>query len=204
MNQPNGEPDKRELIIDAAARVFDRYGYDKASVSDIAAELGMGKGTIYYYIDSKEDLYLEVMKREVAETWHSLMNDFRGISNPSDKLRYYFLSPVKILARQAPLFLRYIQENHNIFHKKLERFRQEQQAMSHQRIHTILRDGVDQGIFRDDYDLDELVDILHRWFLFGKEKTEPDLSEEGMKILMRDYEVMVDLVIGGLMKKEDA
>ena len=51
-----------ELIIDGAARIFDEKGYSATSTQDIAAEVGLLKGSIYYYIDSKEDLLFRIIQ----------------------------------------------------------------------------------------------------------------------------------------------
>ena len=45
-----------------AARVFHEKGYDGASIQDLADALGMLKGSLYYYIDSKEDLLFDVLR----------------------------------------------------------------------------------------------------------------------------------------------
>jgi AcrR family transcriptional regulator len=54
----NGEKfRKRESeVVDAAIKVFFRRGYSAASIQDVADEVGVLKGSLYYYIDSKEDL----------------------------------------------------------------------------------------------------------------------------------------------------
>jgi TetR/AcrR family transcriptional regulator, cholesterol catabolism regulator len=43
-------------VLDAAVRVFHKKGYASASIQDIADEVGVLKGSLYHYIDSKEDL----------------------------------------------------------------------------------------------------------------------------------------------------
>jgi AcrR family transcriptional regulator len=45
----------------AAVEVFEEKGYPSASLQDIASRVGMLKGSLYYYIDSKEDLLFDVM-----------------------------------------------------------------------------------------------------------------------------------------------
>jgi AcrR family transcriptional regulator len=52
-----------EEVIDAAAEVFREKGYRAATLRDIAARLGMLKGSLYYYIETKEDLLFEILKR---------------------------------------------------------------------------------------------------------------------------------------------
>ncbi len=50
-------------VIDAASEVFREKGYLAATLQDIAGRLGMLKGSLYYYIDSKEDLLYEILRR---------------------------------------------------------------------------------------------------------------------------------------------
>ena len=52
-----------EEVVNAAAKVFAEKGYRAATLRDIAAELGMLKGSLYYYIETKEDLLYELLKR---------------------------------------------------------------------------------------------------------------------------------------------
>ena len=54
--------DKNKRIIDAAVRVFAQKGYASATIADIAASAEIGKGTIYEYFDSKEDLFFAVFE----------------------------------------------------------------------------------------------------------------------------------------------
>ncbi|MBS1678842.1 MAG: TetR family transcriptional regulator [Actinobacteria bacterium] len=59
---PNGKREtpkrrqRREEIYDVAIAIFNKKGYASASMQDIADEIGVLKGSLYYYIDSKEDL----------------------------------------------------------------------------------------------------------------------------------------------------
>jgi AcrR family transcriptional regulator len=48
---------RRQQILQAALSVFTRKGYHAANVSDIAAEAGVSQGTIYWYFESKDELF---------------------------------------------------------------------------------------------------------------------------------------------------
>ena len=48
---------KRGRIIDAAIEVFCASGYEAASMAEVAAKAGVGKGTLYLYFESKESLF---------------------------------------------------------------------------------------------------------------------------------------------------
>lgn len=54
-------------ILDAAIRVFADKGYHAASVSDVAKEAGLGKGTLYLYFESKEGLAIAIVERQFAD-----------------------------------------------------------------------------------------------------------------------------------------
>jgi AcrR family transcriptional regulator len=67
------DSDKRQQqILDAAAAVIIRLGYNKTTMSDIAGEAGVSRRTIYLYFKGKEELFEELLYREYmqyAQTW---------------------------------------------------------------------------------------------------------------------------------------
>lgn len=56
-------PATKEQIADAFERHVEHYGYGKASVEDVAAELGISKRTVYQHFSSKRDIYAYVVDR---------------------------------------------------------------------------------------------------------------------------------------------
>ena len=59
-------------ILDAAARVFAKNGYARATTREIAAEAGVSEGTIYNYFDSKRDLLIAMSSRMALESLEQL------------------------------------------------------------------------------------------------------------------------------------
>lgn len=53
----------RDSLLDAMDRLLARYGYQKTTVDDLAAEAGIGKGTVYLYFSSKEQVALSCIDR---------------------------------------------------------------------------------------------------------------------------------------------
>ncbi|MCE2531496.1 MAG: TetR family transcriptional regulator [Acidimicrobiia bacterium] len=59
---PRPSKRRRQEVIDVAARIFNEKGYEATSIQEIAEEVGILKGSLYYYIDTKEDLLFSVIK----------------------------------------------------------------------------------------------------------------------------------------------
>jgi AcrR family transcriptional regulator len=55
--------ERRDQLMAFAASRFADHGYHPTSVSEIVAGLGVGKGVFYWYFDSKEQLFLEILKQ---------------------------------------------------------------------------------------------------------------------------------------------
>ncbi len=53
--------ERRQQILDESARLFAARGYHPTSVAEIVDSLGVGKGVFYWYFESKEDLFLEIL-----------------------------------------------------------------------------------------------------------------------------------------------
>ena len=59
-----------QIILDAALKVFARFGYKKSTLEDIASELGMTNTAMYAYASSKRDLYERTVSF-VMKRWQS-------------------------------------------------------------------------------------------------------------------------------------
>ena len=57
---PRGK-ERRQQLVDHAARLFAERGYHPTSVSDVVESLGVGKGVFYWYFASKEDLFVDIL-----------------------------------------------------------------------------------------------------------------------------------------------
>src|SRR4029453_5348952 len=68
--------EKRLEIIRTAAGLFEELGYERTSMSAIAARVGGSKATLYGYFASKEDLLRAVLDNDVNEEADRLLNEF--------------------------------------------------------------------------------------------------------------------------------
>ena len=63
-------PDQQAALLDAALAEFAENGYEAASLNRVIAKVGVSKGALYYYFDGKEDLYAEVIRRQMTRLLH--------------------------------------------------------------------------------------------------------------------------------------
>ncbi len=56
----------REKILDSASRLFNRQGFNAASIDDVMADAGLTRGSFYTYFSSKTDLYAQSVARVVC------------------------------------------------------------------------------------------------------------------------------------------
>lgn len=66
------DPAKREQILEGAHRVFMGMGFDASSMSDIAREAGVSKGTLYVYFKNKEDLFAAMVQSQKSRVFERL------------------------------------------------------------------------------------------------------------------------------------
>lgn len=90
--------EKRSAILDAALRVFAKRGFAAARMSDIAIAAGVGKGTVYLYFESKEELLLGVLEFHVDQLLS--MIDELGLSGVdlSEGIHAFFNSALTLAA----------------------------------------------------------------------------------------------------------
>jgi TetR/AcrR family transcriptional regulator, cholesterol catabolism regulator len=63
-----GNPARRAEVVAVAAKLFSERGFRGTSMDDIAGELGILKGSLYYWIDSKEALLADVLLGALSKT----------------------------------------------------------------------------------------------------------------------------------------
>lgn len=81
MNKKEKEMDKRSRIMAATEEVFSRRGYAQATIDEIIALADTGKGTVYKYFGSKDDLFYTLVSQKHCE----LMEQMQRVSDTAGK-----------------------------------------------------------------------------------------------------------------------
>ncbi len=139
----------RDLILQAAKGLFFERGFHETSMSLIAEESGLGKGTLYWHFNSKEELFNEMLKHEVENVIKRIRANInqqlpyqqilKGIIEESvEKMRenkkdlQFFLDHQEFINQET---------RHNFFQLYLS---------LHKEIQEFLEIGIKKGILRDE------------------------------------------------------
>ena len=157
--------DKKKRIIEAAARVFAQKGYAGAAVADIAVNAEIGKGTIYAYFDSKEDLFFAVFewfmlqtgaaaKVSISHLGGSAAQRLEALSDSImgmwDEIKDAFILTIEFWAASSSSQMR--ARFKDAFRRLYEEFR----AI----VVSLIRDGIERGEFRSDVNAESVAAAL--------------------------------------------
>jgi AcrR family transcriptional regulator len=105
----------RLKIIVSGGKIFSRYGFKKTTMDEIAKELKMGKSSIYYYFNSKEEIFEAVVLREANILRNELTTAIKSVESPIDKMRNYVFVRMKSFEKLSNYY-------NAIFDKNLDHF----------------------------------------------------------------------------------
>jgi AcrR family transcriptional regulator len=90
--------DIKDLIVSAATIYFSKYGFHKTTMDEIARHIHKAKGVIYYYFKSKEELFNEVLKKELNNVKTQLGKIVDSNTDALTILKKYILTRLKLLS----------------------------------------------------------------------------------------------------------
>lgn len=191
------EIEKRECILLAAAKVFARLGFKKASVDAIARDAGVAKGTIYLACESKEDLFYQALHRELR-SWVGETAKLIDPRRPADEL----LATVTVAGIRRlsshPLVLELFQGKHAVILPMWAARLEELRTLGRQNLIEILQLGIRQGRFRDTLDVEEVATLLQDLNLATYAFHHSGDDEARLPRLSRRAHAGLDLVLNGL------
>ena len=88
---------RQTRILDGALDVFKSKGLDGATMDEIASVAGFGKGTLYYYFESKEEVFSAILQ----QGWHDIWESLEPIIALDDSPRKIFVNVLIKIAENA-------------------------------------------------------------------------------------------------------
>ena len=153
------EREKKDCILEAATKLFSRFGFKKASVEEIAKDAGVAKGTVYLAADTKEDLFYQALHREVR-AWTAELSRVIDPRVPADQLLVQTIHEGLRYLQERPLVKELLFGSYHLMLPEWADRLDQLRELGRSNCLEILRLGVRQGLFREDLDMDEVAKIL--------------------------------------------
>jgi len=88
---------KKQQILEAAIEVFARKGFKETKISSIAENAGIGKGTVYEYFTSKDELFQNAFYLFMDEINNAIAEKIYNILDPMEKIKAFFNACIELL-----------------------------------------------------------------------------------------------------------
>ena len=136
----------RDAIIQIARNIFGKYGFQKTSMNQIANANRKGKSSLYYYFNSKEDVFIAVLQQEAMMLKGQILASIAEYDDPKDKIRAYV--HIRMNGFKNLLNLYDAIRNEYLSHLPfIENARKNYDAEEQNMIKSILDDGIARGFF---------------------------------------------------------
>jgi AcrR family transcriptional regulator len=155
---------RQEQILDAAAKLFAKYGYADTDTQLLANELGVGKGTLYRYFPSKQDLFLAAADRVMRRMRQTIDQSIADIADPLDKIEVAIRTYLAFFAEHPEFVELLIQERAQFKDRKTPTYFVHREA-NIERWRALYRSLIAEGRIRD-MPVERITDVMSQ-LLYG-------------------------------------
>jgi len=209
-------PDKRKLIIDAGMELIRENGYASTRIIDIANRAGIGKGTVYAYFSSKEEILVAILKEHIPSYGDSITGNINRELSLKEKLTFMADASSQIIEKYGIFAIILVEQLINKSDIGSEAII-EQAAAYRKRISSVIRsiiaEAVADGELNEDINIDEATTfvtvVLSSYVLACLHTKIPNSCMDMPGIMdLRNLDTgrMIDMVLGGIgaKRKESA
>lgn len=185
-------------ILNSAAKFFYAKGYHATSIEDVARDVGMLKGSLYYYIKSKEDLLYELLLDVMVQGKAGADRALAGSDDPVEQLTRGIEEHIDHIIRQQVRVGLFLHEFDSLSGRRKQRV---QEALKdYQRLFTaVVKRGQASGVFISG-EPDLLVNAIlgmcnwiYRWY-------HPENSPK-LEVVQKTF---VGLIMDGILKEKNS
>jgi TetR/AcrR family acrAB operon transcriptional repressor len=156
----------RQMVLDAALKVFSRKGFSQTTLEAVAREAGLTRGAIYWHFKNKNDMFGAVLDVLYERSRERIMRILRSEQSPHTKIHQLLGEFLRILSNEDEF--RIIEEVHILKFEKKKEFKvlyeQHQEKMKEMRV--LLQDLISEGIAAGEFD-SRLDPAITTWALIS-------------------------------------
>jgi AcrR family transcriptional regulator len=152
------EVEVRGILINAAAKFFSKFGFSKTTMSEIAKHTHKAKGLLYYYFNSKEDLFNEVLRQELGKVKTELRKIAVSEMGPLVMLKNYVLLHLELL-NKVEIYHETLKADFFEKYHFVKNVRDDFELFEREQLEIILGKGKEEG-YLNITDITSSVDII--------------------------------------------
>jgi TetR/AcrR family transcriptional regulator, cholesterol catabolism regulator len=181
---------RRDAIVDTSAHVFAQRGYHATGLTELCEANGLGKGALYHYIRSKEDLLAAIHDRVMDEVMAGADRVATAGGTPSAQLGMLGDELLDVIHRYPDHVWVFLHEFPALTGERAEKFRVRRRDYE-RRVETVLRAGIESGEFRDvDARLTALAwlgmhNYTYLWLKPGGRRSARDVAQRFAELFIR-------------------
>ena len=191
MNEQN--KDVAQRILQAAIKVFDKYGLRKTTMRDITESAGMSKSSLYYYFRDKKKILSSVIRQDAETLIEKLNMAVQKAASPQDKLRAYVITRMRLLF-QLSIYYASLTEAYLEQYAFIEHERETFTDFENSTIQDILSEGINTGVFR----VTEVITTAKMIIIIMKGLELRLIIGKSMDDLDETVHTMLDILLQGL------
>ena len=146
INTEDTAKNKRDEILVQAANLFRKKGFSGTSMQDIARDVGILKGSIYYYFNSKNEIFREVLIKGISPVLKNAEFIMAKDLSPAEKLRELLRSHIDYIMHDNYSLILYFQEKEKISVQETKKYLESRNKYE-KIFKDLLAQGIKQGVF---------------------------------------------------------
>lgn len=157
--KPDRRAERRQAIVDAAARLFADLGYSDCEIERVAAELNIAKGTVYLYFPSKQELFYACVDAGMSSLQQTIDKAVNSDGDPFQRIAAAVGAYLQFFEEHPQYAELLIQERANFKHRKRPTYFEYRDA-NRGRWRELYGELQQSGRIRNDLPIERILDTI--------------------------------------------
>ncbi|MGI6778402.1 MAG: TetR/AcrR family transcriptional regulator [Acetivibrionales bacterium] len=184
---------KREMIINAALKVFSQKGVNSSTIEDISRQAEIGKGTVYEYFESKKSLFQEMIKVCVHRYAEVVKRSLSEEGTLRVKLKNFLRQHIKFLNENIDIF--FSAAGVDFISEDIKQWIMNEKRIIFSHIEDTMNEAVKNGEIRESVDIElAAFCLLGTANMYGGSRVLDNISD----INDSELDSIVDIIVEGI------
>lgn len=185
----------KDTIVQVAGNLFAKYGFYKTSMDEVAKVARKAKGSLYYHFRSKEDLFKEVLARELEGVKSGLSEVVKEHNGSNDRLIFFYLKKRMELLSKAEIYHEALKADLNERFSFLDDVRTQFSLWEKNFFKNIIQRGIEEGAVDPKLNLNMAVEVF---FLISKNTEMSFFVQNRFEEFAPHFDDLIEILIKGI------